>query len=87
MPYYTKCEYFDTCKENYKDYCKQMEKLKHKHCCTIERKKDLDRQIELERVAKNKYCECIDWTEIINMLSADDQAEYYRLAKKGGFYY
>ncbi len=41
-----------------------------------------DRICELERIAKNKYCEYIDWEEIINMLSEDDQEEYYKLTKE-----
>jgi hypothetical protein len=46
----------------------------------------LKRQSELETIAKNKYCENIDWEEIINMLSEDNQEEYYNLVNKNGGY-
>ena len=42
----------------------------------------LDRMIELERIAKNKYCECVEWDLVIDMLNDDDKAEYYKLAKE-----
>jgi len=61
------------------------ENLEFEHKKLDRMAKNLKRQLELEQIAKNKYCEHIDWKEIINMLSKDDQDEYYKLVKKGGF--
>lgn len=84
------CEFYEICKENHKYHCKHIEELELKgaYCMIkkeIQRKKDLERQLELETIAKNKYCEATNWSYIIDMLSEDDKEEYLKLVKKGGF--
>ena len=86
----SKCEYYDICKENHKYHCEHFEELLGAYCTVkkeIIRKNNLDRQLELEQEAKNKYCESVDWKEVIYMLSEDDQKEYHELVKQGGFNY
>ena len=45
-------------------------------------KEKMERMIELERIAKNKYTDLINWELVMDMLNDDDKEEYYRLAKE-----
>lgn len=45
-------------------------------------KKDYDRLIELETIAKQIFIDNSDWDAVINMLGIDEKSEYYKLKKK-----
>jgi hypothetical protein len=47
-----------------------------------EEDKKWQRITELEKKAKDKYIDCIAWKHVIEMLSEDEQEEYYKLLKK-----
>ena len=43
-----------------------------------------DRICELEKKAKEKYLDCIDWNFVINTLEDDEKEEYYKLQAELG---
>ncbi|KKN90958.1 hypothetical protein LCGC14_0225420 [marine sediment metagenome] len=47
----------------------------------MNKKEKLDRIKVLETKAKQKYCELVNWGDVINELNDDDKVEYWDLAK------